>query len=55
MTAFYAFNYNVIAGNRNFKLLKIAYPIFSSVMIVKMHQDYRYNYEKVDLFDNYVK
>lgn len=55
MTGFYVYNFNVIAGNRNLKLLKLAYPIFSTFMFYKMHQDYRYNYEKVDLFDNYVK
>lgn len=55
LTAFYAYNYSLFVGNRNFKLLKLAYPFFTTFMFVKMHQDYRYNYEKVDMFDNYVK
>lgn len=44
----------MICGNRNLRLLKIAYPFYTIFMFQKIYYDYYYNYHQVKLFDNYV-
>ena len=54
ISGFYAYNWNVICGNRNLRLLKLAYPFYTLYMFQKMYYDYSHNSLQVKLFDNYV-
>lgn len=54
VTGFFIYNWNVICGNRNLRLLKLALPFYTVFMFHKIYFDYSYNKHQVDLFDNYV-
>lgn len=53
ITAFFAYNWNVIAGNKRLRLLKLFYPALSSIMLVTTYTNYRTEYTKVDMFEMY--
>jgi hypothetical protein len=53
LTGFYAYNWNVLHGNRRLKLLSYTYPFISAFFIGNMIINYNQEVAQVDLFENY--
>ena len=53
-TYFFAYNWNVLSGNKRLRLLKMMYPPLSVFMLGNMIYEYNYEINQVYLFDAYV-
>jgi hypothetical protein len=53
VTGFFAYNWNVIAGNKRLSLLKLFYPVLSTMMLSYVYINYNTQYNKVHLFEMY--
>ena len=54
VTYFFAYNWNVISGNKRLRLMKLMYPALSTFMLGTMMYEYNNEIVQVELFDNYV-
>lgn len=55
MTAFFAYNWNTIMGNKRLRILKGLYPFLSVYMLTHIHYNYTLQQAKVRLFEQYTE
>lgn len=53
VTGFFAYNWNIIIGNKRLRLMKLFYPVLTSLMLTHVFTDYTTQYKKVDMFEMY--
>lgn len=54
-TAFFVYNWNMIMGNKRFRILKGMYPLMSVFMLTNMHYEYNVQLSKIKMFELYTK